>query len=100
MKHFRNQINHVCNYNFASITICINWKLNVDVDFGAKHFCGTIGANLAMPIFWHFWPYLSYLELASLGLQKCYAPKFTSTISLQLIQMVVGAKLLVEICLI
>ena len=39
-------------------------------------------------------------DLASKGLQKCYAPKFTSTISLQLIQMVVGAKLLVEICLI
>ena len=39
MKNFRTQINDVYNDNFALITICINWKLIVDVDFGAKHFC-------------------------------------------------------------
>ena len=36
------------------ITICISWKLNVDVDIGALHFCGIIGANLAVPFLGHF----------------------------------------------
>ena len=54
MNNFRTQINNVSNDNFALITICINWKLNVDVDFGALHFCGIIGANLAVPFLGHF----------------------------------------------
>ena len=61
MKNFRNQINCVCNENFASVIICINWKLIVEVDFGAYHFCGTTvaksrcaenGQNMVLPN-WH-----------------------------------------------
>ena len=78
MKYFQNQIIHASNYNLAPVAICINWKLIVDVDFGTKHFCGTMGANLAKLNFCHF---LAYLDSASLGLQKCFAPKSTSTMS-------------------
>ena len=39
MKNFQTQLNHVCTINYAKVTLCINWKLIVDVDFGAKHFC-------------------------------------------------------------
>ena len=93
MKNFQNQIIHVCNDNLPPVTTCINWKLIVDVNFGTKHFCETMGANLANLNLWHFYAILTYLDLASLGLQKCYAPKFTSTNSLLLIQMVTWAKL-------
>ena len=91
MKIFQIHIKHVYAYNFASMAICINWGMIVDVDFGALYFCGTMGANLAKLNFWHFWPFSTFLDLASLGLQKCYAPKFTSIIILQLIQMVTWA---------
>ena len=93
MKNFRSQIKHVCNDNFTSITTCINWKLIVDEDFSAFHFCGTIEADLAIPNFGHF---LAYLELAPIVPQKCYAPKSTSTSSFQLIQMVSDGKMWIE----
>ena len=93
-------MNHISTDNLAPVTTYINWRLIVDVDFGALHFCGTIGANLAKLIFWQFWSFSPYVDSASLGLQKCYAPKFTSAISLQLIYLVTGAILSVEICFI
>ena len=45
MKNFQNQLSLISNDNLASITIYINWKLNVDVDFGAYHFCSTTVAK-------------------------------------------------------
>ena len=35
VKNFQIQIKHVFAYNFAPMTICINWGMIVDVDFGA-----------------------------------------------------------------
>ena len=62
-----------------------------------NHFCGTIEADLTIPNFWHF---LAYLELAPIVPQKCYAPKSSSTISFQLIQVVIKAKLSLQTCFI
>ena len=100
MKNFQTQIIHVCNDNLPPVTTCINWKLIVDVNFGTKHLCETMGANLVNLNLWHFYAILTYLDLASLGLQKCFAPKSTSTISFQLIYMVNGAELSLQICII
>ena len=35
VKIYQIQIKHVPGYNFAPMTICINWGMIVDVDFGA-----------------------------------------------------------------
>ena len=45
MKNFQNQINCVCNDNYASVIIYFNWKLIVDVDFGAKRYCSPKDAK-------------------------------------------------------
>ena len=54
MKNFQTQLSQLCIVNIALVTICINWKLIIDVDFGAQHFCGTISAHLAKLNFRHF----------------------------------------------
>ena len=58
----------------------------VDVDFGAKHFCGTIFAQVRYAEKASFWP---TSKLAIIASQKCYAPISTSTIIFQLIEMII-----------
>ena len=96
MKYFQNQIRHVCNDDLASVTIYINWKLIVDVDFGAKHFCSPKDAESRYA---QKWQKLSFAKLSLIVPQKCFVPKSTSTISFLLIHRATGAKLSLEECI-
>ena len=73
--------------------ICINWGMIVDVDFGALHFCIPKDAKSRYVENAQKCQKLSFAKLAPIVPQKCYAPKSTSTIILQLIHMAIDAKL-------
>ena len=66
----------------------------VDVNFGAKHFCSTIFTKVRCAEKASYW---GTVELANEELQKCYAPKFTSTIIFQLIEFRIDQKLSLQI---
>ena len=63
----------------------------VDVDFGAKHFCGNIFAQVRYAKKATFW---ATAKLVIMVLQKCFAPKSISTILFQLIVMLINQNLL------
>ena len=72
----------------------------IDVNFGALHFCSPKDAKSRNVENGQKCQKLSFAKLAPIVPQKCYAPKSTSTIILQLIQMVTDAKLSTKTCFI
>ena len=77
-----------------------NWRMIVDVDFGALHFCRPRDAKSRYVENAEKYQKFGFSKLAPIVPQKCFAPKFTSTIILQFIQMVTGAKISSQTCFI
>ena len=100
MKIFRIQIKHVCDDIFAPVTICINWRMIVDVDFGALHFCSPRDAKSRYVENAQKCQKFGFSKLAPIVPEKCFATKFTSMIILQFIEMVTGAKISSQSCFI
>ena len=71
----------------------VNLKLILDVDFDALQFCNSIFDQIRYAENTSIW---APAKLAILMLQTCYAPKFTSTISFQLIELLIDQELLLK----
>ena len=74
--------------------------MNVDVDFGALHFCIPKDAKSRYVENAQKCQKLTFAKLAPIVPQKYNAPKSTSTIIPQLIQIAIGAKLSARTCFI